>query len=241
MDFAEKIRRFAAANPDVFPVYGGDGSLLEAWRRTDRKGRTLFPIRNYGLCRAHEALYSEILDGKRPLSGLPTCELDAVRMSIPGDAEFDPVEALSEIQFRTAVPTGALRFDLSVNGQAVYDNVIADGVICAAAKVGASGYWSSVTRTIFKEGFGVGFLSPTVGVGNLVLSAGDSVEIRLRREVSAMTCWDLSHEMWDYPEGTTIRFESAGLVGKCVGYVDFHCAECRKLRHGTTVVAQYLK
>ena len=76
------------------------------------------------------------------------------------------LDALSEFTAVNADQTAALRFNIKINGKPIVENVIANGVIFAT-KLGSTGYFKSVARTIFTQGIGVGFIDPTYSVPNL--------------------------------------------------------------------------
>ena len=218
-------------------AYGGDGTLVRAWRSIDYD-EALFPVRNYGLCPEHEKLYLRAAGGAdlRGLGFLKTA-LGLVRMRLKGRE----LRALSELQLRAACPTFAMRFGVSLDGDEVARNVIADGVICATAKVGATGYWNSLTRTLFAEGYGFGFVAPTVGVSNMVLPVTRKASVRVARACEAVAVADDLVEKVELAEGEEILFDSPAEHVDCVGLREFHCPECRARRHGTTVVSQYFK
>ena len=76
--------------------------------------------------------------------------------------------ALAEVQVKNKDITSALRFNVFVNGKKYYDNVIADALL-ASTPLGSTGYWKSITRMIFRDGYGMTFIAPTVGISSVIL------------------------------------------------------------------------
>ena len=155
--------------------------------------------------------------------------------------EVDGVKklALNEIQVKSNDITEALRFDVYVNGKKYYENVIADGVLFAAPN-GATGYWKSVTRTIFRDGCGLAFIAPTVGISNLVLKSTDLVKLVLVRDASVALSYDKIKVISDVSKGTEIDMNLSAENLAIIGYEQFMCYDCRKNRNSTILQDQYI-
>lgn len=236
----EKIARFEEKNRQVRICYGGDGTLVSEWRRAQKDKKVLLPIRNYGQCPEHAGFLDDLLnrpekfgDAKRELK---------MTLHPPVRCEFGSYDslALSEFLVTNADITEALRFDVLVNGEKYLGNVVATSFLVSSA-FGATGYWSSVTRTIFREGFGMAFVAPTVGVSNLVLKPTDRAEVRFARGCSAKVSADKEVACADFSVGDVMRFETSCENVPIFGLAQFHCNTCRAGRSGTVLANQYLK
>jgi NAD kinase len=236
----QKIKAFEAANRQIKICYGGDGSLVREWRSAVRDKKILLPVRDYARCGEHENFLDDLLNNPD--------KFDSVKRSLkmtlhaPVRCEFDGYDelALSEIFVTDDDVTEAMRFDVFVNGEKYLGNVIATAFL-VSTPFGSTGYWSSVTRTIFREGYGLAFLAPTVGVSNLVLKGTDKIEIAFVRGCSATVAADKLVSKHEFKAGDRIRLETSPENVPIIGLAQFHCNECRAKRNGTVLSNEYLK
>lgn len=230
------IRAFAKTCPDVTVAYGGDGEILNVWRKAFDEGKIIYPVRNYGRCEKHADPFASVDLGKASRQHVVVCESAAVANGRPFR-----LDALSEVQVKAADVTSALRMDIYVDEMKFCENVIADGVICSTP-FGATGYFSSVARTLFTTGLGFAFIAPTLGVNNIVLPDNHKVEVRVLRPAEVVIAADKKMHKVSVGEGEFLRFyaDPAKYV-EFVGLDAFHCPVCRMRRHGTTIVNQYFK
>ena len=232
------LEEFCEKHPEIMVSYGGDGAILSVWREAVRKGKTIYPIRNYGRCEKHIDPFASVNLDAVCQNRIVVCE-HIVRSS----GLSYKYNALSEIQVKSSDVTSALRMDIYVDGTKFCENVIADGVICSTP-FGATGYFSSIARTLFTNGLGFAFIAPTIGVNNLILSFGHKIEISLRRDAEIVIAADKTthYTILSLTDGDRMLFyvdpnKSVEFTGLDV----FHCPDCRARRHGTTVVNQYFK
>ena len=231
-----RIDRFREKHPAVEISYGGDGEILNVWRNADAAGKIICPVRNYGRCEKHADPFADI-DLDKIVKYTPV-----VCKCVSGeDGKTARYDALSEIQFKSADVTSALRIDVYVDDTKFCENVIADGVICSTP-FGATGYFSSIARTLFIHGLGFAFIAPTLGGNNLVLPPGHKIEIGLIRPAKVVIAADKEvHNAFLTSEDRIYfyvdPYQSVGFAGLDV----FHCPKCRARRHGTTLVTQYFK
>jgi len=231
----EAIKSFQDRHPEIAVSYGGDGEILKTWREAKASGKAIYPVRDYGRCEKHARLFScvdfdRVVSYRQIICDCPQSESPLFKY-----------KAISEIQVKSEDVTSALRMDIYVNSRRFLQNVIADGIICSTA-FGATGYFSSIARTLFIDGMGFAFIAPTLGVNNLVLPAESKIEIRLVRSAAVTVAADKTVYSLDMPAERPMRFylDPAESV-KFVGLDEFHCPECRANRHGTALVNQYLK
>jgi hypothetical protein len=231
IDFLEKIKLFESQHKNMVISYGGDGTLLKTFHENPDK--CIIPIRDYGRCENHKNLLNEVI-------GVSTSELKYDLKQKLGDLiECDDIEAMSEIQIVSANPTQCLRMNVSVNNNMYMENVIANGIILSTT-IGATGYFKSVSRTIFRDGFGLGFICPTYGINNIVLKPTDWVDIEFIRSGKAHICWDNVIKDIDIEEGMKKTFRLSCNHVSLFGYDIFMCQDCRNNRNSTNINDKYV-
>ena len=205
----EDIARFEAANKNVVVLYGGDGTLVGEWRKhyARKGGKCLLPVRNYSLCQKHLEFYTKFFtareDSEENLS-VKQFLFPLLRGSFKDKGLDNYLDALSELTVVNADQTAALRFNIKVNGKPIVENAIANGVIFAT-KLGSTGYFKSVARTIFTQGNGVGFINPTYSVPNIVVSSADKIQFELIRRAKLVLTADKLKQEVDAEAGWTLE------------------------------------
>lgn len=236
-EFRKALDAFCARSRGVLrPVYGGDGALVSAWRTLGPR-EALLPVRNYGMCARHRGLYEKAFAGEEPGEDgrfLRQSLMPVLECAAPGGR----LEALSEFAVTCGDPTAALRFDVLVNGRPFAENVIANGVV-VATRLGSTGYFKSVARTVFAEGIGVGFVCPTYSIPALVAARTDKVAVALRRESPVALSADKEAVRLEAPEGWRLEISHAGRNVPVFGYEHFMCPDCRRGRNSSVVNDMY--
>lgn len=239
----EGVAKFEAANKNVAVLYGGDGTLVGEWRKFHARkgGKCLLPVRNYGLCKKHLEFYTKFFttreDSEEDLS-VKQFLFPILRGEFKDKGLDNYLDALSELTIVNADQTAALRFNIKVNGKPIVENVIANGVILAT-KLGSTGYFKSVARTIFTKGIGVGFICPTYSVPNIVIGAADRIQFELVRRAKVVVTADKLKQEVDAEAGWTLEVVDACDNVPILGYDHFMCPECRKNRNSTLVNDNY--
>lgn len=226
------IKSFEKQHKNIAISYGGDGTLLKTFHENPNK--CIIPIRDYGRCEKHKNLLNEVIDIKRSKSDFK----NEFRLKLGDLIECDDIEAMSEIQVISADPTQCLRMNVSINSKRFMDNVISNGIILSTT-IGATGYFKSVSRTIFRDGFGLGFICPTYGINNIVLKPTDWVDIEFIRSGKAHICWDNVIKDIDIEEGMKKTFRLSCNHVSLFGYDMFMCQDCRNNRNSTNINDKY--
>lgn len=239
----EDITKFEAANKNVVVLYGGDGTLVGEWRKFHARkgGKCLLPVRNYGLCQKHLDFYKKFFtarEGSEEDLSVKQFLFPVLRGEFKDKGLDNYLDALSELTIVNADQTAALRFNIKVNGKPIVENVIANGVILAT-KLGSTGYFKSVARTIFTQGIGVGFICPTYSVPNIVVSSVDKIQFELVRRAKLVLTADKLKQEVDAEAGWTLEAVDACDNVSVLGYDHFMCPECRKNRNSTLVNDNY--
>lgn len=256
-DFKGQLDGFAAAHANsVLALYGGDGTLAARWHMWDIGGRkALMPVRDYGMCARHREMYETVFSRGDP-SLLPKsrhqileCRFSAGE-SLMSDAYGDSLmtslcepqekasEALAEFTVVSADPTSALRFNVRVDGKAAMRDVIANGAVFAT-KLGSTGYFKSVSRTIFSAGIGIGLICPAYPVPNLVVPERSEVRFELARAAKVSVTADKMCMSFSAPEGWAFSVKGSGKEVEILGYSWFMCPDCRRGRNSSYVNDSY--
>lgn len=239
----EALDKFAAQSKDIAIFYGGDGTLVGEWRkfRTRKGGKPILPVRNYGLCQKHLEFYKKFFtagEGSEEDLSVKQFLFPVLRGEFKDKGLDNYLDALSELTIVNADQTAALRFNIKVNGKPIVENVIANGVILAT-KLGSTGYFKSVARTIFTQGIGVGFICPTYSVPNIVAAPADKVQFELARKATLVVTADKLKQEVEAEVGWTLEAVDACDNVSVLGYDHFMCPECRKNRNSTIVNDNY--
>lgn len=243
--FKDLIKQFEAKNSKTLKVvYGGDGTLVGEWRKfhSQKSGKSILPVRNYGLCQKHLDFYTKFFnatkDSEENLS-VKQFLFPVLRAEFKDNSLSNYLDALSEITIVGADQTAALRFNIKVNNKTIVENAIANGVILAT-KLGSTGYFKSVARTIFTHGIGVGFICPTYSVPNIVIAQSDKIQFELTRKAKLVITADKLKQEVDANAGWMLEAMDACNNVSILGYDHFMCPKCRKNRNSTIVNDNYM-
>ena len=236
----QKIAEYEKKTKNIAIAYGGDGTILDVVRQT--KGDiAIIPIRNYGLCKKHSDHLMAILDGttdeKLKLTLCPFIEYNF-------SAATAKDRGIAEIVVKNIDPTCALRFNLYVGEKAYMKNVVADGIIMSTA-YGSTGYFKSVARCIFNmDAIGIAFIAPTQGINNVVVGSTKKIRVEFIRSADIIVTADKAKTTLAVKANDCIDIERVPEQVSILGLDEFHCQECRTLRHsiiedGIAVQDQY--
>lgn len=240
----EKLAKdFVERHPGAMKLaYGGDGTIVSLWRDL-QEGCALLPLRNYGLCEKHLEFYKSLFASKtfkeNMLKKFHFSTLKATCDALPHVDASHSCNALAEFTLANDDPTSALRFNILVNGNPIVQNVIANGVIFAT-KLGSTGYFKSVARTIFVDGIGIGFICPTYSMPNIVVRRNDSIRFELARKSKMSFTADKICEKVDVDAGWAMNVVDAHEDVTLLGYDHFMCPDCRKNRNSALVNDNYI-
>lgn len=235
-DFDEKlIHVFEAKNRNFKVLCGGDGALISEWR--NNRNKSLLPIRNYGMCDKHAKLYDDFFNcrGNTTLKQFlfQTIQIDGVGFNRP------ETDAMSEIVVMNSDITQCMRINLYVNGKTANENVLCSGIIFAT-KLGSTGFFKSVARTIFRDGIGIAFISPTYSIPNLIVSSMDDIEVEFIRSTGTSIVCDKLENGKNFNKGDRFKISSTSNNVSIFGYDHFMCETCRRNRNSTIVNDSYM-
>ena len=246
MDANSLIEKFNASKEakQLAIAYGGDGELLKVVAKVgDKKG--IIPIRNYGQCEKHKNLLRDLVEHPNEFKHeLKYSKQPFIDYEFNGNSHLFEDQAkgpIAEVVMKAADPTEALRFTVKANGKTYMKQCIADGIICATS-LGSHGYFKSITRTIFNDvdAIGLGFISPTYGLCNVVLRSLDHIRVTLERDADIFISGDKSFQKVSGKTGDNLDLRLSAEGVAMYGYDIFCCPECRRGRNSTLVNDQYM-
>ena len=236
----QKIAEYEKKTKNVTIAYGGDGTILDVVRQT-KGDKAVIPIRNYGLCKKHSDYLMSILDGTSDEKlKLTLCQFIEYNFSVAAAKD----RGIAEIVVKNIDPTCALRFNLYVGEKAYMKNVVADGIIMSTA-YGSTGYFKSVARCIFNmDAIGIAFIAPTQGINNVIVDSTKKIRVEFIRSADIIVTADKAKTTLAVKANDSIDIERVPEQVSIFGLDEFHCQECRTLRHsiiedGVAVQDQY--
>ena len=160
--------------PDIVISHGGDGSLLQACRRY--RDLPILAIRDTlhsQLCVKHAQ--REIL--RRFVAG----ELGSRRLPLVSGKVRDTVlYGLNDVFVHNSQRGNALRYSVNISGKPYAYGVIGDAVGLSSVH-GATAYYRSITRSIFRVGLGLAFSNSTELVNHLVVPEDSVIAVHIIR------------------------------------------------------------
>ena len=230
IDF-NSIQKFYKIHPHFAIAYGGDGTVLNVIK--DNPNKTIIPIRNYGLCEKHKQMYNMLLSDDvnmqhRIIKNIDHTTCNYLKWTFANNSQ----KGISEIVVKNCDPTSAIRFNLSVNGSYIVKNAIADGLI-ASTTYGSTGYFKSISRCSFNcAGIGLAFIAPMQNLSTGIYSIESQIDIEFVRNASIIITADKSTEQLDVSANDVIHIsQMTDNAAELIGLKDFHCNQCRMLRH----------
>ena len=213
-DINSKIAEYEKKHKNIAIAYGGDGTILDVIRQT-KGDKAIIPIRNYGLCKKHADYLMSILDG--------TTE-ESLKLTLCPFLEYtfcngaSKSRGIAEVVVKNVDPTCALRFNLYVGEKTYMKNVVADGIIMSTA-YGSTGYFK-------------------------VLDSTSKVKVEFIRPADVIVTADKFKDKLIVKANDFIEVERVPEQVSIFGLDQFHCQECRTLRHsivedGVKVQDQY--
>lgn len=199
--------------PEFVITHGGDGTILQGEREYPGIPKITIRASEGG----QKCLYDEsdlenvllkIMDGKYRIR--KEKKLETI-------FQGKKYTSLNETQIHNANPIRAIRFSVYENSHAIYENVIADGVIIATP-FGSTAYYSSVGGKIFGKGVGIAINnSYKIKYKPMVIDEGFNITIRVKiiRE-EGLLLFDNDERMIRLKEGDDVKINVSKDTAKFV-------------------------
>lgn len=208
------------SDPKIIVSYGGDGTLLSAEREYPQIPK--LPIRNSQFCKKCAEHEDEIVLKKLKNGNLELKEYKKLHTNIEGKDLY----ALNDFVIRNELPTHAIRFKTSDK------LLIGDGIV-VSTPFGSTGYFKSISKESFKQGFGVALNNTTEGNGPIYFDEDDpdtdELEFELIRGKAILTL-DNDPNIFHLSEGTKLTFKLSDKVAKIYEDTSLRCPNCQVLR-----------
>lgn len=197
-----------SSNPEFVLSYGGDGTLMES--EFIYPGVPKVMLKDSAVCKrcmnlSNEEIIARLARGEYSVEELPKLSASS------GDRE---IIAMNDIVLHNADPRHALRYQCSINGTRVGNELIGDGIV-VATPFGSSGYYRSITDSVFEVGFGVAFNNSTEQVDHVVVAESSEIRCVIRRGPGELYA-DNQREEMVLPAGEEIVIRRAASVARLV-------------------------
>lgn len=211
------------SDPDLVISYGGDGALLGAER--DYPGIPKCPLRD---SRANHKcpVHSEATVLRMLLDG----ELAERRIArLVGETQAgDSVVGINDVLINKQTISSAVRYRLWLDGELYKNQIVGDGLVIATP-FGSTGYYRSITHSLFHVGIGLAFNNSTEPLDHLVISRASVVGVEIIRGPAVMLA-DNDPARIPLVEGDHITVRKSERETRVLGLDIFRCPDCLRLR-----------
>lgn len=206
-------------NSDIIISYGGDGTLLASERTYP--GIPKLPIRNSLICKKcskhdEKVLLQNLLNGELKFKEYRKLETTFF---------YKTFYAFNDFVIRNSDPTHTIRFKTSQTKDKL---LIGDGIVISTV-FGSTGYFKSITRKSFEEGFGIAFNNTTEKFPPVFLKNKDQVGFQLIRGKATLS-FDNSLEIFNIDEGSELIFKLSDQFAKIYQPDSLRCPNCKVVR-----------
>lgn len=161
-------------NPDVLASIGGDGTFMRAENKFP--GIPKFILKKSRTSKkGHDFPVEETL--KKVISGEYRVEEE---IKIETVFKGKKIVGLNEIIIHNLDPRRAIRYEIFVNDRKIGYEIIGDGVVISTP-YGSTGYYRSITDSIFEVGIGLAFNNSTEQSDHMVLKEDSVIRIKIIR------------------------------------------------------------
>jgi len=226
-DLRDTLREFpfevVDADPDAVISYGGDGSLLGAER--DFPGVPKCPVRDRRSspkCLRHgeEQVLRLLADGA--LSESRLTKLEAVKQGDRG------VVGINDVVINKQSISSAVRYRLWLDGELYKDQIVGDGLV-VATPFGSTGYYRSITHSLFRVGLGLAFNNSTEPLDHLVIDGDSVIDVEIIRGPAVLLA-DNDPGRVALEAGDRVKIKKSPEETVVLGLEVFRCEDCGQLR-----------
>jgi len=175
IDFLKKNKiNIVKTKGDFVIVFGGDGSLMQAELKYPFIPKVA--VRQSRVCKKclpfpFEEIVNRLINKKYQIENL--YKLDAVYKN-------RIITGINDVVIHNSDPRHALRYIVKINKIDFYGEIIGDGIV-ASTIFGASGYFRSITDSVFYVGIGIAFNNSTEATDHLVINENDIIDVEIKR------------------------------------------------------------
>lgn len=200
--------------PNMTISFGGDGSALVA--ENLYPGVPRLTIKHSKVCRkckvGSEHGFSKIFE-KLKNEKYKIVEETKIE-GTAGRDKYRRLVGLNEINIAHAFPIRAMRFDVSVNGKLLADDLIGDGVI-VATPYGSTAYFRTITGRKFSKGLGIAFNNVVKKTNPRIVGDNSTIRVKISRG-PALMCADNNTTMIRLKDGDMVTVRKARGTAKII-------------------------
>ena len=227
LDLKRLLRRFplelTGTRPELVISYGGDGALLGAER--EFPGIPKLPLRDHGTnprCPRHteEKILTALCEGRLR-------ENRIIKLIATGPKGIQ-MQGINDIVIHNRITTSAVRYRIWLDDELYANRVVGDGLV-TATPFGSTGYYRSITHSIFKLGIGLAFNNSTEPTHHLVISDESMVRVEILRG-PAVLLTDNAPARVLLKQGDLVTLGKSHEEAVILGLETFRCPTCLRLR-----------
>ncbi|MFH0792412.1 MAG: hypothetical protein V2A74_00105 [bacterium] len=210
--------------PEVVISYGGDGTLLGAERKFP--GIPKLPVRENRLSKKCASHKNEVVFDLLIRNKLQPTQFNKIEAKLRDKR----LVGLNDIIVHHTRITSGVRYRIWIDGKPYSHEIVGDGLVMASA-FGATGYYRSITHSLFRTGLGLAFNNSTEPVDHLVLRDDSVVRVRITRG-PALLAADNDLETLEVAEGDEILIQKSAQQAVILAFDALRCSACRKIPDG---------
>ena len=163
------------SNPDFVISSGGDGTFMLSENKFPGIPKIL--LKESKICKkctpnlSHEEILLHIKEKKYKLEKLQKLEATALGKTISG---------INDIIIHNSNPRQAIRYTLKIDDLQQNEEIIGDGIVVSTI-FGSSGYYKSITDSVFEIGIGLAFNNSTEQSDHIVINDKRKIKFTLLR------------------------------------------------------------
>jgi NAD kinase len=195
--------------PEAVISYGGDGTLILS--EFHYPSIPKLPLRGSSVCKLcsvknNQAVLAQLARGAFKIK-------EVIKLEAKTNA--GKLLAINDIILHNADPRHAIRYRVSISDHPSSEqDIIGDGVVVATT-LGASGYYKSITDSVFRVGIGLAFNNSTEQADHLVLTTDSIITLTITRG-PAMLYADNQPEAISLNKGDVITIKKASEGAKII-------------------------
>ncbi|MFW5803044.1 MAG: hypothetical protein ACOCWJ_03915 [Verrucomicrobiota bacterium] len=212
-------------NPELVISYGGDGSLLGAERDFPgvpklpiRDGRTSEKCTEHGDAKLIEAFLNNKLSRRKML-----------KLEAQTD-EHPPLSCLNDIVINKRNIASSVRYRLRLDNALYAQHLIVGDGLVASTPFGSTGYYRSITHSLFRSGIGIAFNNSTEPLDHLVVADNTQIHVEIVRGPAVLLS-DNDPTRIRLRKGNTVVIRKAAQSAIIHGLETFRCRRCFDLRY----------
>jgi len=215
-------------SPDLVISYGGDGALLGAER--EFPGIPKCPVRDSPSnpkCPRHgeDAILDLLFSGE-----LPETRLTKVQATVGSEVR---AIGLNDIVISRRLIPSAVRYRIWLDGELYASQIVGDGLV-VSTPFGSTGYYRSITNSLFRLGLGLAFNNSAEPVNHLVIAEDSEVAVLILRGPATLVA-DNDPQQAPLNTGDVVTLKKTAGGAVIHGLDIFRCPDCHKLRQNQDV------